>query len=533
MRIKLVRYCPGGEDGRNARWRRVGHAIGTCAGVCALTVSSASAEIWRFLPSIAVEETLTNNVNLDSNATRRTDWVSQITPGVTVTENGARSSLAGQISLPILIRARTGSTGGTLAPQVSLRGHYEAIPRFFFIEGAVSVTQQYLSPFGARSVSLANATSNRFTSESYRVSPYIKGRVGNDLSYQLRDNMTWTTANRDSSLTNSSSVNEITGTILRTARPLGWAIDTNRADTRFSGRPDQVTELVRLRGIYQVDPQVQLSLRGGYEHDDFTLTSFSNPIYGLGLNWRPTDRTKVDAWLEHRFFGSSYDVAFSHRTPLSVWSLHASRSTTSFPQQLADLPAGADFQAILNQLFLTRVPDPVERQSIVNQFIQDRGLPPLLASPLALFTEKITLEEALIGTVGLLGARNSIFFSAFRNHHQPIESADVAGANADVGLLLSELALNQNNTQYGGGVTWSHKLTSLMTLTVGLDGSRVVATDQSRGTTRLETARAMLATPLSPLTSVFGGIRYQMSRSSVANDFDEYAVFVGLVHQFR
>src|SRR5256885_8084943 len=35
---------------------------------------------------------------------------------------------------------------------------------------------------------------------------------------------------------------------------------------------------------------------------------------------------------EHRFFGPSYNVAVENRTPLSVWSLTASRTITTYPR---------------------------------------------------------------------------------------------------------------------------------------------------------------------------------------------------------
>lgn len=531
MRVsRRARQRAPGKCARRPSLSRAGYAAAACAGMFVLAVSPASAQSWRFSSSIGVEETLTNNVNLEPDATRRSDLVSQITPGVSVTEQGARTTLSAQVALPVLIHARTGSESSTLEPQVSVLGKYEAIPRFFFIEGAVSVSQQYLSPFGPRSDSLANATNNRFTSASYRVTPYVKGAAGNDLTYELRDSVTWTNGYGASNLTNNASTNELTGTIARAPTPVGWAVDIDRTDTRYAQQQQNlVSELARARAIDQIDPQLQLSARGGYEHDDYGLTTFNSAIYGLGASWRPTDRTNVDGFWEHRFFGSSYSFSFSHRMPLSVWSLQASRSTTTFPQQLANLPPGADVPAILNQLFLVRVPDPIQRQTIVNQFILDRGLPSVLSSPVALYTQQITLQESLIGTVGLLGARNSVFFSAYRQHNEPIAGPGIAGIAGLSDLLL----LIQNNTQYGGGVVWSHPLAPLLTLTASLDGSRTVGTGPTQGSTKQATARAMLATSLSPLTSVFAGIRFQVSRSSVAFDYDEAAIFAGLAHQFR
>src|SRR5437868_11601903 len=133
------------------------------------------AETWRFDPSLGVEETLTNNVNLTANNIRRGDLVTQLTPGFRVIETGAHTSSTGSVSVPVLLYARTGSENNKVQPQVNLLGTWEAVDRFFFLESAINVDQQYVTAFGPTSESLANATNNRYTSQSYRLSPYIKG----------------------------------------------------------------------------------------------------------------------------------------------------------------------------------------------------------------------------------------------------------------------------------------------------------------------------------------------------------------------
>jgi uncharacterized protein (PEP-CTERM system associated) len=52
----------------------------------------AHAESWRITPSIAVNETLTNNLFLTS-TNRTSDLVTGITPGISIDGQGARASL--------------------------------------------------------------------------------------------------------------------------------------------------------------------------------------------------------------------------------------------------------------------------------------------------------------------------------------------------------------------------------------------------------------------------------------------------------
>lgn len=475
------------------------------------------------VPSAAWESTLTDNVNLSAN--RTSDWVNQLTPSITFSEVSAHTHLSGGISLPIVLYART-SENNQVFPQANVAGTYEAIDKFLFIDANASVSQQYATPFGGRSISLSNATQNRYTAQSYSVSPYIRGVMPGNLSYELRDNNTWSDANASSIGNGRSYTNEIIGHIRREATPVGWALEYDRSDIQFSGLDSQVTEIERLRGIYRVDPSVEVSGVVGYEDNRFFLTRDRGATYGAGVRWRPTDRTSVNANWEHRFFGASYDVSFDHTTRLSVWSIGATRNITSFPQQLGTLPVGGNVSGLLNALYSSRIPDPVQRQTIVNQLIQSRGLPAVLTGPVPLLTQEITLVESVTASLGLLGARNSVFFNAFRSRNQPVEGTQEGGIPSLVGDI-------NNNTQVGASAALTHSLTPSWTVGTNLDWSRTTDNSQTGAVTRLYALRVFLSRPLSALTSVYGGARYQDSRSNTSESFREAAVFVGLTHTFH
>jgi uncharacterized protein (PEP-CTERM system associated) len=234
--------------------------------------------------------------------------------------------------------------------------------------------------------------------------------------------------------------------------------------------------------------------------------------------------------LEHRFFGTSYHVDLTHRAPLSAWSFRASRDITTYPQQLANLGQGVDVNALLNQVFSGRVADPVERQTLVDQLIRDRGLPPVLTSPLALFSQQITLKELVQGTAGLIGARNTLFLTVYRVRSEPVVSSTASTLDA---LLLAQT----DNTQTGAGLIWTHQLTALYSLSTGLDWSRTTANQsiatQGNVNSRQGTFHIAISAPLSPLTNLFAGARYQRLWSDVNSGYREAAVFAGITHLFR
>jgi uncharacterized protein (PEP-CTERM system associated) len=512
---------------------RLGTGGVALAGLALLVSSAPHAETWRIVPMLSYESTFTNNVELTSD--RRSDWVNQFTPGIQFTELGAHSRLNGRISLPMLLYARTHGSND-VAPQANVVGTFEAIEKFFFIDASANVAQQFRSPLGARSVSLANATGNRYTQQTYTISPYIDVQRPDGLSYGLRQQSIWSNAGGSGGVLGAgtggnSFTSNVIGRVTRQVGVSGFSLDYNRSDIRFSdtgnlGEDKESTELVRLSALYRPDPTLQLSASFGYENNQFFFSEERGTTYGAGINWHPTDRTNLDATWEHRFFGPSYHVTFNHRMPLTVLTLAASRDLTTYPQQVAALPEGGDVNTLLNSIFSSRVSDPILRQSLVDQVIRERGLPNQLSTPLAIYAQQITLAESFSATFGILGARNTIFFRAYHLRNEPAVRNEEALAT-----LLTLLATKQT----GGNVTWTHQLASDLALTATADASR--ASDASNLSTRFHALNVTLSHNLSPLTLVYGGARYQHSASNTALDvaanFSELAVFFGLTHSFR
>jgi uncharacterized protein (PEP-CTERM system associated) len=485
--------------------------------------SPALAQTWRTTPSIAWESTLTNNVALTAN--RQSDWVNQITPAIRFDEVGSHTRLSGSVALPILLYART-SENNYVAPTVNVAGTLEAVERLFFIDASLSAAPQYASPFGAHPTDLSNATQNRYTSQTYSVSPYIKGNLPGYVDYELRDTNTWTVANAAALDGGRSYTNDVAGHVTHQPKPLGWEVTYDRSDIKFTGRESEITEIERIRGLYAPDLTLRLSASVGYEDNRLFLTRESGATYGVGIRWRPTERTTLDANYEHRFFGASYDATFDHRTPLSVWSIRASRDISSYPQQLGRFGEGIDVGRFLNALLVSRIPDPTQRQTIVDQIIRDRGLPGTLTSPIALFAQQVTLVETEQATAGILGARNSVFFTVFRSRDQPLETSNDLG--------LSNLATTiQDTTQIGANIAWTRQLAPNLSLATSVDWSRATSNVVNGERTRQFIANAILTSSLSPRLSIHGGARFQQSRSNIAEDFTEAAVFFGATYLFR
>jgi len=484
----------------------------------------AHGESVRVTPTVSSQLTWTNNVSLESSEARDSALIFEFVPGVEVDWRSARSELRGTVRAPVVVQTGGEGQGTKVFPQVALVGHIEPIENFFRIEGAASVTQRYFSPFGARSPSLTNDTDNRYDSQSYRLTPIIEGEVGSLIRYQLRDDNIWTIVGNTPTDAANSYTNRFVGSVDRVATPLGWRLEYFRDQVDFRREASELNQVARAYATWRPDPQLELGLIGGYEQLQLQFDDQSSAVYGALLRWRPTSRTSLDANWQHRVGGPNYQVTFANRTPLSVWSVEFSRSISNFPIELIELSAGTTVPALLDQLFLSRIPDSTERQLAVARFMQEQGLGTVLAEPFTLFGNQFRIVERARANFGVLGVRNNIFFNVYRVKTSPITRT----AEAPIDLPATE-----GTTQYGAGATWTTRLTSVSNFQLAADLVRAESDDILGRRTDQGFIRANFTTRLSPQTSAFAGLRLQKLRSDVRPDASEAAIFVGVNHSFR
>ena len=359
--------------------------------------------------------------------------------------------------------------------QANLLGNVEAVEKFFFIEGAVNVSQQYLSPFGAQPAGNIGVTNNRYTAAGFRLSPYIKGvfHDGHDLPASLRQHLEQSRSGAD-----RVRLDVVVHAALdRPARQPDPYFRLEPGSERVEHPIHEIEQAVTneiVRGYlnYRPDPQVLLYGIGGYEWNNYYLTQSSNVVYGAGGEWRPTERTNVKGNLQHRFFGPEYLAAVTHRNPYTAFDVNASQNISTYPQQLFAAPAGGDVAALVNAAFTD--PDSgsgAARRRRSKLFCQTSGLPSTLQSPLNYYVQQVFLYEQQSATFTLLGLRNSTAFALYNRKQEVISGGTGVALPAPFGAL-------NNNTQRGGAITYSHRLTPLS----DLNATRDALSDDRYGT---------------------------------------------------
>jgi uncharacterized protein (PEP-CTERM system associated) len=484
---------------------------------------------WTITPTIAVNETATDNVALSSDTQKKSDLISDINPGIRIDGSNGRSKLRFDYQLHNLIYARDSSRNQT-QNSLNASGTLEALENWFFIDATGNISQQSLSAFGGATSSAVNTNDNSNTTETstYSISPYFRGKLGNIADYQLRYRLSTTRSKSSQAINSDSDVKELSANLkgATALANLGWTLDASSQTVDFGN--DKSNDSDRLRGVltYQFDPQFRVSLIGGREANDYlSENKESHTTKGAGFEWAPTERTLVSATRENRFFGNSNEFKFSHRTGATAWKYSETKDATAQTNPQSSTGQGTYYDLLFN-LFESTIPDPAARAAYVNALLLSNGLSPNAQLQGGFLTSGVTLQQRRELSFALLGARNTVTFTATQGESENLSQGTGTGFFVGNGLANA-----QKVRQHGGSVNWSHKLTALSSLTGTY--ARTISSG-SGGTSNLETTQQFMnvdfTTKLGPKTHAGIGARRVVVDGTT--DYTENALTGTLSHQF-
>ncbi len=365
---------------------------------------------------------------------KKSDLITQINPGVTVSGTGQRFNLNAQYMMNNLIFARNNDFT-RIRHMLNADANTEIIRDLFFVEGNALIAQQNIGLLGPQTDSNIFATGNRATIQVYSVSPYLRYRFQNFASTEIRYTRSIVEGGifgfRDSQR-NSFQLGLNSGSSFT---KLTWGLNYSNQMVHLSG-VDRDIEFERsiANFRYHLTRRLSLTSSGGYERNSFVSIrgQTSLPTWTAGFIWSPNRRTNVQFSAGQRFFGDTYlgEINYSKRL-LNVRVLYAEDITT-FNQQAGAFGAfGALDANILGGLGL---------QNLL-------GLTNFL-------TNRVFLQKRFNATVALNGSRNDLSLNLFSISRTPYSSADL---DADL-IGLGNLFLFDNTKQMGGSIAWNYKI---------------------------------------------------------------------------
>lgn len=485
--------------------------------------SQGSRRTATFVPRLSVESTWTNNIDLRGGAEKTSDTVTSVRPSFQFTADGDRLQTSVNYSLTRLIHARDRSRDRNENALRAL-GRLEMAEDFAFLDFSGNISQRTISALGPRSGSDINDNDNRTETAVYRLSPYVRGQLGDWAQYEARYRRDATRAKSSTvAFNNDSDTNDVSMRLVSASgqRFLSWTLDANRQEQKYaSGRS---FEADRVRGVltHAISPQLSLSLIPGWESNNYvSQDKDSSATFGGQVQWAVSDRTRLSALLEKRFFGRAYSVSFDHRTPRTAWRISDSRDASSTPTQAGSTSLGSLYDLYFFQ-FESIEPDPIRRAQLVESFLAANGLDGSTSVDLGFLTSSVTLSRRRDLSLTLIGLRDTLTFLASQSETSRL--SQFTTANDD---LSSFNAVRQ----HGYSLAYSRRLSSLSTLNVTASMTRSTgeAVVSSSSTTR--SLNVSFSTRLGE--SVTGTLGLRRTLSDTTFNYNESAIRGGLSFQF-
>jgi uncharacterized protein (PEP-CTERM system associated) len=488
---------------------------------CSIGISTCHADAWNIQSGVGLVETFTDNAGLTPSTLAKNSWVSELTPSISIEHLGGRAS--------VLIDYRLRSTIYSNQSQLNSNQNFlnasstfEAVENWLYIDARSSITQQNRSAFGSAQLqNTSTLNANRVETNTHQISPYIRGRFADVAIYQLRLNGTETRTS-DAAFPDTRTLEWI-GVIGNAPNsvPWGWLVSGNALEVRNSDVSSRQDNRIRASGIYAFSRQLKFSLIGGYERSDFaSAESRSTSTRGIGVEWLPTDRTKLSATREKRFFGDAYNLLFTHRTPLTAWRFVTTKDVIVLSNTLATASPGSAYE-LLYDVLATSIPDPAARTQAVRRRLQESATVDNGNFSSASLTTNPFVSQNREGSVALLGVRNTVTLTFGRR-----EQRDTAASSQNLALQSTDVL------QKNWNVSWAHRLSPISTITAVFSNLRTEGLSLAQPGSKQRAEGIVFNTRLSPRTTASLALRRTHFDSTVLTSYLENALAGTILMRF-
>ena len=471
-------------------------------------------------PRISITETLTDNVRLSS-VDRQSEQITEVSPGIRIIVNGARLKGYFDYSLNEVVYAKNSSPRRTLNSLNSF-GTLEAIQNWAFVDFSGLISRQAISAFGNPLIDNTSINTNQAEVATYRLSPYIRGRIGDLASYEARYSrtITRTDAVAGSGVTTTDAVGRISGD--SAFRNLGWRVDASQQSVDYTvGRPTK-SDRLSLGLSYMVTPQLNIFANAGREANNYiSLDKQSYGTRGFGVRWAPSERTSFSASREYLSFGNGHNVSVNHRTARTAWRLSDTKGILTTPTQAGNTNQGLTYDILFSQ-FASIEPDPVLRAQLVNAFLQTNGINPNTSATRGFLTSAVTLERRQDLLLALLGVRDTITFIGTRSESRRLDTLSTG---------VDDLTTSSLVRQRGFSVNFSHRLTPDYSLGVLASQQNTSGSSTLQDTT-LRLFNVNLTGRVGRKSFASLGVRHTNASTGGIGAYVENAVFTSLTVQF-
>lgn len=432
---------------------------------------SSRAEI-KVSPTVSVQETWTDNVNLVPTNQAHSEFITDVAPGLSVVENHPRLQFTASYQFHEFAYSDKSAPNlhdNSREMQAALKGR--VIEDLLFLDADAERNQQAISAFGPQVADNPYTTNNRTEISTWRVSPYVAHRIGSTANLLMR-------YTRDSVHTSVLGYGNTQGDDASVAltsadgQRIGWSLryDSQHLTDRLAGSSSSTNETAGLS--WHVRPS--LSLTGSIGYDNFDYLAMGERTRGrswdTGFDYTPSSRTTVKLSIGRRYFGQTRSFLAMHRSRHTVFNVSYDESVTTSREQFL-LPATIDTASLLDRLFTSSISDPDLRRQAVDAYLKATGLPSSLSNNVNYLSNRYLLQKQFLASVGVQGARSTMLLSAYDTRRTALSVQ-----TADSQLLGNSLLnLNDNINQRGVSASVDYRMSSRTDAVALADASRSVS----------------------------------------------------------
>lgn len=449
-----------------------------CLG-CLLLPVMAMAGDWKFSSGLSLSERYSDNIGLRTQGQGRSDWITEVSPRLSVQRDGARLKVNADYNLQGLVYAND-TYDDRLRHSLNGQANAELLEEWLFLDATARISHAPTSLGSSAGLGDPVGIENTTSVAAYSLSPYLKHRFGSFATLEARIGRNGVLIGNSAVTDTVSNLYSLNATSGSEFYPLSWGMNYSRTEHENDSAAvaDSSSERASLSGRYQLTRKYGLLAQAGMEKNDFANASTRVRDYsyaGLGLFYtpsrrfsmdvyyntsdngnylsgtvtvKPTLRTTLNASAGKRAYGRSYSLGLEHKARHSNWSLRYQDDLTTYQQQ---------FLNYLGSVFYYACPTGAE------PYVP--GVPP--SDPAACVLQQINyfnptqinqtyLSRHLVGTVNYNLRRNTWTLSLFSNER---ELQGIGGGGGD--------------NIYGFQASWAYRPASRTTYTLTAGMSQV------------------------------------------------------------
>lgn len=405
---------------------------------------------WDFHPFVGGSAIYTDNQNQSENDPKDA-LILTATPSFSLVSKGSRRVRAGMYYGVTGVARFGDNLDNEIYQNLHALGNAELMEDFLFLDATASISQQLISLSGSQADTAINS-SNRTTTSTYTISPYIQKRFGNFAEAMAR-------FTQEGAIFQDSAFNNINSSVINASltngtqfKDLSWGLTYYWRDAIVQNSQNARFESYGANLGYELTRKFRLLGSVGYDSNDYQAASgsaISGTYWTAGFGWAPNRRTNLEASFGESYFGRTYDLNFSYRTHHSVWTATYTDGVSDISQQLLNTQPLYVWSCDGGLFYGDGVLPPPGQTNCVLQ-----GAAPIGSVPIGL-QNGIYLSKSLQGGVAWSKARTSLGLHVFdtRRQYQQIVGLpedEIRGVNLSYGYSL------QPHTTLNAGLSYSN-----------------------------------------------------------------------------